>query len=156
MATHSSILAWRIPPEEPGGLQSAGIYLVLTAGSALLQVLGMTHSIWRFKQTNVNRHTGLSSSSRPVSSLKDLSGTEGDSALCSLGLSLPAFLLGLHPALVAACFPSPYRHAPVSPSMPNCSAVIYLSVFTARLPEKLIYSLFLISGSHPFLKPHRY
>ena len=22
MATHSSVLAWRIPPEEPGGLQS--------------------------------------------------------------------------------------------------------------------------------------
>ena len=24
MATHSSILAWEIPPEEPGGLQSTG------------------------------------------------------------------------------------------------------------------------------------
>ena len=46
MATHSSILAWRIPPEEPGGLQSAGIYLVLTAGSALLQVLGMTQTLY--------------------------------------------------------------------------------------------------------------
>ena len=25
MATHSSILAWRIPTEEPGGLQSWGL-----------------------------------------------------------------------------------------------------------------------------------
>ena len=34
MATHSSILAWRIPwTEAPGGLQSAGVYRVRYDGS---------------------------------------------------------------------------------------------------------------------------
>ena len=28
LATHSSILAWRIPGEKPGGLQSTGLYRV--------------------------------------------------------------------------------------------------------------------------------
>ena len=46
MATHSSILSWRIPPEEPGGLQLASIYLLLTECSALLQVLGMTQTLY--------------------------------------------------------------------------------------------------------------
>ena len=50
MATHSSILAWRIPwTEEPGGLQSMG-----------LQELGTTEKLSTHTHTHAHTHSGIS------------------------------------------------------------------------------------------------
>ena len=41
MATHSSILAWRIPwMEEPGRLQSTGLWTVLFSNIKLIKMVG--------------------------------------------------------------------------------------------------------------------
>ena len=54
MATHSSILAWRIPwTEEPGGLQSMGSQSTMTG------VTSHTHSLLD-KKMNVNDAKSLS------------------------------------------------------------------------------------------------
>ena len=55
MATHPSILAWRIPcTEEPGGLQSMGLQRVRHDGSNLAHVHAQLHSIcqqiWKTQQ----------------------------------------------------------------------------------------------------------
>lgn len=81
---------------------------------------------------------------------KDLPGTENNSALGSLGpsplgpwgTSLQHLhgIMDLHSYLPAGCFPLPYGHAPISLMMPNHPVAIYLSLFTVRLPERLIYS----------------
>ena len=51
MATHSSVLAWRIPgTEEPGGLASIGLHLL--NASSLLTVLSISSSVNSQKRDN--------------------------------------------------------------------------------------------------------
>ena len=52
MATHSSILAWRIPwTEEPGGLQSMGSQ----SQTGLMQLSMLAHQVHSFPRVNDGR-----------------------------------------------------------------------------------------------------
>ena len=67
MATHSNILAWRIPwTEEPGGLQSTGLQrvrhdwatsLCMISIPTLIKVQFMVHTLKIYKYTHTHTHT---------------------------------------------------------------------------------------------------
>ena len=66
MATHSSVLAWRIPGMgEPGGLQSMGSHRVKSMGSHRVRSMGSHSQVPGVAQSR-KRLKRLSSSSRPM------------------------------------------------------------------------------------------
>ena len=58
MATHSSILVWRIPmAEEPGGLQSMGLQRVQHDRATKHSKDAQLHQIWKLKYNEIPIHT---------------------------------------------------------------------------------------------------
>ena len=58
MATHSSILVWRIPmAEEPGGLQSIGLQRVQHDRATKHSKDAQLHQIWKLKYNEIPIHT---------------------------------------------------------------------------------------------------
>ena len=84
MATHSSVLAWRIPgTEEPSGLPSMGLHrvghdwsdLAVAAAAAAMWLLGSTLMLWIWK---ISDHLPTTSSGFP-------GGSDGEESACNAG-----------------------------------------------------------------------